>query len=128
MTIDLPPAETIAFVVQGEAGLCTPEAQIAVVHVLRNRARLNWIKEWNAGWYGWQYPTPAVIEITKKALAMKDDITEGGIFLFSRQDVEKLVDPDGKPRVPWLQSYRPGKRFPCPGEGANEWIEAWIPR
>jgi hypothetical protein len=54
-----------------------------------------------------------------------DDITEGGIFLFSRQDVEKLVDPDGTPKVSWLIGYVPGTRWPCPGEGPNEWIEAW---
>lgn len=127
MITDLPPAETIAFVVQGEAGLCCEEAQIAAVHVLRNRARLNWIVKWNDGWSGWQHPTPAVIKMTIKALEMPD-ITEGGIFLFSRQDVEKLVGPDGIPKVQWLFRYEPGKRFACPGEGKNEWVEVWKPR
>lgn len=123
----LPAPETIAWVVQGEAGWCCEEAQIAVVHVLRNRAKQSWVHTWNQGWYGWQNPTEQIIEITKRALEMEDS-TDGGLFLFSRQDVEKLTYPDGTPKAPWLGGYKSGKRWSCPGEGPDEWIEAWTRR
>jgi len=73
----------IAGLILGEAGPCEPAAQIAVVHVWRNRHELGW----QGGWYGWQRPKLDTVWLAQRSLAMPDR-TGGGLFLWSDQDLQ----------------------------------------